>query len=62
MLKANIQAQIDAKQDQLFKIHAEVKKLDKIIAAVKAQQQKFLKQESELMYECKELQDQLEED
>ena len=62
MLKANIQAQIDAKQEQLFKIHTEVEKLDRIIASIKAQQQKFLKQEAELMYECKELQDQLEED
>ena len=63
MIKANIEAQIEAKQKIIDnQIRPEIDKLDKIIASIKYARHKLLDKEAELSWEIKELMDQLEED
>lgn len=63
MLKANIEAQIEAKQKIIDdQIRPEIDKLDKIITSIKHARHKLLDKEAELSWEIKELMDQLEED
>lgn len=59
MLKANIEAAIEAKQNRRNKIFDDIEKLDKIIDNLKEQKHKLLEEDSELYFEIEELKDQL---
>ena len=62
MLKANIEAQIDAKQKEIAQAESEIEKISKIIDSLKAQRRKYLEIRGLAAYDLMELQDQLEED
>lgn len=61
MLRANIEAQIEAKQKEIEKAESEIDKLSKIIESLKAKRRKFLEIRGLAAYDVMELQDQLEE-
>ena len=62
MLKANIEAQIEAKQKEIAQAESEIEKISKIIDSLKAQRRKYLEIRGLAAYDLMELQDQLEED
>ena len=57
MIRANIEAAIEAKQKELDKNRDDILKLDKILESIKAQQRKLLVKD--LYYELEELKEQL---
>lgn len=59
MIKANIEAAIEAKQKEIDKNRSDILKLDKIIETVKAQQKRLLEKDTNLCYELEELKEQL---
>lgn len=59
MLKANIEAAIEAKQNRRNQIFDDLEKLDKIIDNLKEKKHKLLEEDSELYFEIEELKDQL---
>lgn len=61
MLRANIEAQIEAKQKEIEKAESEIDKISKIIESLKAQRRKFLEIRGLAAYDVMELQDQLDE-
>lgn len=61
MLRANIEAQIEAKQKEIEKAESEIEKISKIIESLKAQRRKYLEIRGLAAYDVMELQDQLEE-
>ena len=61
MLRANIEAQIEAKQKEIEKAESEIEKISKIIDSLKAQRRKYLEIRGLAAYDVMELQDQLEE-
>ena len=62
MLKANIEAQIEAKQKEIAQAESEIEKISKIIDSLKAQRRKYLEIRGLAAYDLMELEDQLEED
>lgn len=62
MLRANIEAQIEAKQKEIAQAESEIEKISKIIDSLKAQRRKYLEIRGLAAYDVMELQDQLEED
>lgn len=61
MLRANIEAQIEAKQKEIAQAESEIEKISKIIDSLKAQRRKYLEIRGLAAYDVMELQDQLEE-
>lgn len=61
MLKANIEAQIEAKQKEIAQAESEIEKISKIIDSLKAQRRKYLEIRGLAAYDVMELQDQLDE-
>lgn len=59
MIRANIEAAIEAKQKELDKNCDEILKLDKVLDNIKAQQKKLFKKNIDLYYELEELKEQL---
>lgn len=59
MIKANIEAAIEAKQNEISKNYEEIKKIDKLIHNLKMQKYKLLDLDTELCYALKELEDEL---
>lgn len=59
MIKSNIEAAIEAKQNEISKNYEEIKKIDKIIHTLKVQKYKLLDKDTELCYELKELEEEL---
>lgn len=59
MIKANIEAAIEAKQNRRNQIFDDLKKLDIIINNLKEKKHKLLEEDSELYFEIEELKDQL---
>lgn len=62
MLKANIEAQIEAKQKVIDGAEAEIDKLSKLIDNLTEMRNKYLEIRGLAAYDLMELQDQLEED
>lgn len=61
MLRANIEAQIEAKQKEIAQAEREIEKISKIIDSLKAQRRKYLEIRGLAAYDVMELQDQLDE-
>lgn len=61
MLRANIEAQIEAKQKEIAQAESEIVKISKIIDSLKAQRRKYLEIRGLAAYDVMELQDQLDE-
>lgn len=61
MLRANIEAQIEAKQKEIAQAESDIEKISKIIDSLKAQRRKYLEIRGLAAYDVMELQDQLEE-
>lgn len=59
MIRANIEAAIEAKQKELDKNRDEILKLDKVLDNIKAQQRKLLQKDTDLYYELEKLKDEL---
>ncbi len=59
MLKANIEAAIEAKQKEIDMNRSEILKLDRIIETVKEHQKRLLEKDTDLCYELEELKEQL---
>ena len=59
MIRANIEAAIEAKEKELSKNRDDILKLDKILDTIKAQQKKLLEKDTDLYYELEELKEQL---
>lgn len=59
MIKANIEAAIEAKQKKRDQIFNDLERLEKVITNLKEQKHKLLEEESELCFEIEELKDQL---
>ena len=59
MIKANIEAAIEAKQKEIDINRSEIIELDSIIESVKAQQKRLLEKDTDLCYELEELKEQL---
>ena len=59
MIKANIEAAIEAKQKEIDMNRDEILKIDKIIEGIKAQQKRLLEKDTNLCYELEELKEQL---
>ena len=59
MIKANIEAAIEAKQNRRNQIFDDLVKLDKIIDNIKEKKYMLLDEDSELYYEIEELKEQL---
>lgn len=59
MLKANIEAAIEAKQNRRNWIFDDLEKLDKLIDKLKEQKHYLLEEDSELYFEIEELKEQL---
>jgi len=59
MIKANIEAAIEAKQNEISKNYEEIKKIDRIIHDLKVQKYKLLDKDTDLCYQLKELEEQL---
>ncbi len=59
MIKANIEAAIEAKQNEISKNYEEIKKIDRIIHDLKVQKYKLLDKDTELCYELEELEEKL---
>lgn len=62
MLRANIEAQIEAKQKEIAQAESEIEKISKIIDSLKAQRRKYLEIRGLAAYDLMELREQLEED
>lgn len=60
MLRANIEAQIEAKQKEIAQAESEIEKISKIIDSLKAQRRKYLEIRGLAAYDVMELQEQLE--
>ena len=61
MLRANIEAQIEAKQKEIEIAESEIDKLSRLIDSLKIQRRKYLEIRGLAAYDVMELQDQLEE-
>ena len=61
MIKANIEAAIEAKQNRRIWIFDDLEKLDKLITRLKEQKYKLLEEDSDLYFEIEELKEQLNE-
>ncbi len=61
MLRANIEAQIEAKQKEIAQAESEIKRISNIIDSLKAQRRKYLEIRGLAAYDVMELQDQLDE-
>ena len=59
MIRANIEAAIEAKQKELNKNRDDILKLDKVLESIKAQQRKLLEKDTDLYYELEELKDEM---
>lgn len=59
MIRANIEAAIEAKQKELDKNRDDILKLDKVLESIKAQQRKLLQKDTDLYYELEELRDEM---
>ena len=59
MIKANIEAAIEAKQNEISKNFNEIRKIDKIMRSLKEQKYKLLDKDTDLCYELEELEEQL---
>lgn len=59
MIKANIEAAIEAKQNEISKNYEEIKKIDNLIHDLKVQKYNLIDEESILLYEIEELEEQL---
>lgn len=59
MIRANIEAAIEAKEKELSKNRDEILKLDKVLDNIKAQQRKLLEKDTDLYYELEELRDEM---
>lgn len=59
MIKANIEAAIEAKQNEIAKNYIEVKKIDVLINKLKNKKYKLLEKDTDLYYELEELEEQL---
>lgn len=59
MIKANIEAAIEAKQNEISKNYEEIKKIDRIIHDLKVQKYKLLDKDTDLCYQLEELEEQL---
>lgn len=59
MIKANIEAAIEAKRKEISKNYEEIEKIDKIIDNIKNQKYRLLDKDSELCYELEELKEKL---
>ena len=59
MIKANIEAAIEAKQNRRNQIFDDLVKLDKIIDNIKEKKYMLLEEDSELYFEIEDLKDQL---
>lgn len=59
MIKANIEAAIEAKQNRRNQIFDDLEKLDNVINNLKEQKYKLLEEDSELYFEIEDLKDQL---
>ena len=59
MIRANIEAAIEAKRKEIEKNQDEIIKLDKVLDNIKAQQRKLLEKDTDLYYELEELKEQL---
>lgn len=57
MIRANIEAAIEAKRKEIEKNQDEIIKLDKVLDNIKAQQRKLLEKDTDLYYELEELKD-----
>ena len=62
MILANIEANIEAKQQDRDQIYKELIKLDNVIDDLKEQKRKLLEEDSDLYYEIEELKEQLNND
>ncbi len=62
MIKANIEAFIEAKEKEISKNRDDILKLDKVLDSIKAQQRKLLEKDTDLCYELEELKEQLKEE
>lgn len=60
MLIANIKAQIEAKEKEIYENYQEIQKLDRLIDGLKAQQRILLDRDTDLTYELQELKEELE--
>ena len=59
MIRANIEAAIEAKRKEIDKNQDEIIKLDKVLDNIKAQQKKLLEKDTDLYYELEELKDEM---
>lgn len=59
MIRANIEAAIEAKEKELSKNRDDILKLDKVLDNIKAQQRKLLEKDTDLYYELEELKDEM---
>lgn len=59
MIRANIEAAIEAKRKEIDKNQDDIIKLDKVLDSIKAQQRKLLEKDTDLYYELEELKEQL---
>lgn len=59
MIRANIEAAIEAKQNEISKNYDEIRKIDKIMRSLKEQKYKLLDKDTDLCYELEELEEQL---
>lgn len=59
MIRANIEAAIEAKRKEIDKNQDDIIKLDKVLDSIKAQQRKLLEKDTDLYYELEELKGQL---
>lgn len=59
MIRANIEAAIEAKQNEISKNYNEIRKIDKIMRGLKEQKYKLLDKDTDLCYELEELEEQL---
>lgn len=59
MLKANIEAAIEAKQKERDKVYADLERVDALIEKLKAKKAILLDRDTDLYYELEELEDQL---
>lgn len=59
MIKANIEAAIEAKQKEISKNRDDILKVDKVLESIKAQQRKLLEKDTDLCYELEELKEHL---
>lgn len=59
MIRANIEAAIEAKQKEKTQIENNIIKLDKVIENLKEQQKRLIEKHTDIFYELEELKDEL---